>query len=100
MRSSALVLAVAAVAASPARAAAQEETVRLKVGETKAGVGSVRALCDAPSIAVIKDGVLHAVAPGETLCSATLVQAQGLRRVYRVIVTAAEPAGPDDGPTR
>ena len=65
--------------------------MRLKVGETKPDVGNVRPVCDAPSVAVIEGGVLRAVGPGETLCSASPFQAQGTRRVYRVIVTPADP---------
>lgn len=90
MRSLALAL---AVLAAPAAVAAQE-VVRLTVGETQAGFGTVRPICDAPSIAVLDAGVLRAVSPGETLCSAATVQAQGTRQVYRVIVKAKPPASP------
>lgn len=91
-----ILLAVLVVAASPAVASA-EEIVRLKVGESKPGVGTERPICDAPTVAVITGGVLQAVGPGETLCSVTLVQAQGIRRVYRVIVTPPEPTKGRDG---
>lgn len=84
------VVLAALAAASPALAGGDEEVVRLTVGETRPGVGTVRAVCDAPSVAVIEAGVLRAVGPGETLCSAATVQAQGTRRVYRVIVTPAD----------
>ena len=94
MRPLALTLLLAA-ALAPAAVRAEEEIVRLKVGETKPGVGTVRPICDAPSVAVIEGGVLRAVGPGETLCSASPFQAQGTRRVYRVVVTAAD--APQDG---
>jgi hypothetical protein len=90
-----ILLAVLLVAA-PAAASA-EEVVRLKVGETKPGVGTERPICDATSVAVISGGVLQAVGPGETLCSAASVQAQGTRRVYRVIVTVPDPTKGSDG---
>ncbi len=84
-------VALALVVLSPAAAGAQEQVVRIQVGETKPGFGTVRPVCDSPSVAVIEGGVLRGVGPGETLCSAATVQAQGTRRVYRVIVTASGP---------
>jgi hypothetical protein len=75
---------------APTVVRAQEEVVRLKVGETKAGFGTLGPICDAPSVAVLWDGVLRGVGVGETLCSAYSIQAQGTRRIYRVIVTAAD----------
>ncbi len=87
-----LLLALAVLACSPAVAAAQE-VVRLAVGERYPGVGTVRPICDAPSVATIVDGAILAVAPGETICSAASIQAQGSRRVFRVIVTAAARSG-------
>ncbi len=78
-------------ALAPGLARPQEEVVRLKVGETRPGFGTVRPACDAPAVAVIEAGVLRAVGPGETVCSTASVQAQGTRRVYRVIVTASGP---------
>ena len=94
MRSLAPTLLLAA-ALVPAAVRAEEEIVRLKVGETKPGVGTVRPICDAPSVAVIEGGVLRAVGPGETLCAASPFQAQGTRRLYRVVVTPAN--APRDG---
>jgi hypothetical protein len=97
MRPLPLAVLLLAVAAPPVASA--EEVVRLKVGESKPGVGTVRPLCDAPAVAVIAAGVLQAVGPGETVCSAATVQAQGIRRVYRVIVTRPDPSeGPDGRP--
>lgn len=94
----AVVLAVLVL--SPAGAGAQEQIVRIKVGESKPGFGTVRPVCDAPSVAVIQAGVLRGVGPGETLCSAATFQAQGTRRVYRVVVTRPDepeaPAGKGD----
>lgn len=93
MRSLVLAAVLAGVLAGvPSAAEAQEVVVRLKVGETQTGFGTVRPICDAPSVAVIAGGVLKAVGPGETLCSVATVQAQGTRQLYRVIVTAEEPA--------
>lgn len=80
-----LPLAVLLLSAAPAAVAAQE-VVRLEVGEARPGFGSVRPICDAPSVAVLEGGVLKAVGPGETVCSVASVQAQGTRQVYRVIV--------------
>lgn len=91
-----ILLAVLAVVAAPAVASA-EEIVRLKVGESKPGVGTERPICDAPTVAVISGGVLQAVGPGETLCSAATFQAQGTRRVYRVIVTRPDPSKGGEG---
>jgi hypothetical protein len=82
--------------------AAAQEVVRLPVGERYPGVGTVRPMCDAPSVAIIVDGAIQAVGPGETICSAATVQAQGTRRVFRVIVTAPQKAsgGRDGGAAR
>jgi hypothetical protein len=96
MRSLVLSTLLVAVAAPPALARAQEEVVELKVGETRAGVGTERPICDAPSVAVISGGVIRAVGPGQTLCSVSPFQAQGTRRFYRVIVTAADARKPGD----
>lgn len=85
-------LALAVLACSPSIAGAQE-VVRLAVGERYPGVGTVRPVCDAPSVAAIVDGAIQAIGPGETTCSAATVQAQGARRVFRVIVTAAARKG-------
>ena len=76
---------------APAVASAQEVVVELRVGEQRKGVASDRPICDNPSVAVISGGVLRAVGPGETLCSATPVQNQGIRVVYRVVVTRPDP---------
>lgn len=94
-----LSLAALLLLAAPALAG-DEEIVRLKVGETKPGVGTFMPICDAPAIAVISSGVVRALSIGETLCSVATVQAVGLRRVYRVIVTAPdrkEPAPKEGG---
>jgi hypothetical protein len=96
MRSLPLAALLLAAAVAPGTSSAQE-VVRLEVGESKPGVGTVRPICDTPAVAVISSGVLHAVGPGETLCSAATVQAQGLRRVYRVIVTLPDPTRGKDG---
>lgn len=86
-----LSLAVLLTCFAPALAAADDaEVVRLRVGETKAGVGTVRPMCDAPTVAVISEGSIRAVGPGETVCSVATVAAQGMRRVYRVVVTARD----------
>lgn len=89
-------LAALALALAPAAASGQE-VVRLKVGDSKPGVGTVRPICDAPAVAVISGGAIRAVGPGETLCSVATVQAQGLRQTYRVIVTVDAPASGEGG---
>lgn len=86
------ILALAVLACFPSIAVAQE-VVRLVVGERYPGVGTIRPICDAPSVATVVDGAILAVGPGETTCSAATVQAQGTRRVFRVVVTAAERKG-------
>jgi hypothetical protein len=83
--------------------AVAQEVVRLGVGERYPGAGTIRPICDAPSVAIIVDGAIQAVGPGETVCSAATVQAQGTRRVFRVIVTTAahrESGGRDGGAAR
>lgn len=100
MRSLPLRLAVLALLAAPALTrAGDEEIVRLKVGETKPGVGTFQPMCDAPAVAVIASGVVRAVGVGETVCSVATVRAVGLRKVYRVIVTAPDrkESAPADG---
>jgi hypothetical protein len=84
-----ILLALAALLAAPTAVPAQE-VVRLEVGETLPGVGSERPICDAPSVAVITGGVLRAVGVGETVCSASSLLNPGVRRIYRVVVTAPQ----------
>lgn len=91
------VRALLVLAASTAAAADDAEVVRLKLGESRPGFGTVRPVCDAPSVATLEAGVLRAVGVGETLCSAATVQAQGTRRLYRVVVTPPDPPGGKGG---
>lgn len=95
------VLAVSLLAC--ASLAVAQEVVRLRVGERYPGAGTIRPICDAPKVAIIVEGAIQAVGPGETTCSAATLQAQGTRRIFRVIVTTAaqkESGGPDGGAAR
>jgi len=85
---------LAALGLGPSRSAAADEPpkVALTVGETRR-IGGSGGTCDDLKVATITldaNATIRAVGPGTTLCSSR-VGGGGIRIVYRVVVTAAEP---------